>query len=186
MEDEKIVALYFERNEDAIQESEVKYGKYCHTISYNVLRNVEDTEECVNDTWIHAWNAIPPTRPVSLKAFLGKIARNLSLNRLQENHAQKRGNGENYTALEELDEILSAPRTVEEEVEGKLLKETIDLFLEGLSEKYRIVLMQRYWYFYSIEEIARLNGYTVNNVKSLLFRTRKRLKDHLEKEGVTL
>ncbi len=186
MEDEKIVALYFERNEDAIQESEVKYGKYCHTISYNVLRNVEDTEECVNDTWIHAWNAIPPTRPVSLKAFLGKIARNLSLNRLQENHAQKRGNGENYTALEELDEILSAPRTVEEEVEGKLLKETIDLFLEGLSEKYRIVFMQRYWYFYSIEEIARLNGYTVNNVKSLLFRTRKRLKDHLEKEGVTL
>lgn len=186
MEDEKIVALYFERNEDAIQESEVKYGKYCHTISYNVLRNVEDTEECVNDVWIHAWNAIPPTRPVSLKAFLGKIARNLSLNRLQENHAQKRGNGENYTALEELDEILSAPRTVEEEVEGKLLKETIDLFLEGLSEKYRIVFMQRYWYFYSIEEIARLNGYTVNNVKSLLFRTRKRLKDHLEKEGVTL
>ena len=156
------------------------------SISYNVLRNVEDTEECVNDTWIHAWNAIPPTRPVSLKAFLGKIARNLSLNRLQENHAQKRGNGENYTALEELDEILSAPRTVEEEVEGKLLKETIDLFLEGLSEKYRIVFMQRYWYFYSIEEIARLNGYTVNNVKSLLFRTRKRLKDHLEKEGVTL
>lgn len=186
MEDEKIVALYFERNEDAISESELKYGKYCHTVSYNVLRNVEDTEECVNDTWIHAWNAIPPTRPMSLKAFLGKIARNLSLNRLQENHALKRGAGETAAALDELEEILSAPQTVEEEVEAQMLKESIDAFLAGLSEKYRIVFMQRYWYFYSIDEIAKLNGYTVNNVKSLLFRTRNRLKDYLEKEGITL
>ncbi len=186
MEDEKIVSLYFERNEEAISESVTKYGNYCHTISYNVLRNLEDTEECVNDTWIHAWNAIPPTRPVSLKAFLGKIARNLSLNRLQENNAKKRGNGETNALLDELQEILSAPQTVEEEVEAKLLKEMIDSFLAGLSEKYRIVFMQRYWYFYSVEEIAKLNGYTVNNVKSLLFRTRNRLKDYLEKEGISL
>lgn len=186
MEDEKIIELYFSRNETAITETSVKYGGYCHTVSYNVLRVEEDAEECVNDTWLHTWNAIPPTRPDSLKAFVGRIARNLSLNRLKEKNAQKRGAGESDAALEELDEFIASGTTVEDEVEGKLLKEEINRFLGSVPKNMRIVFVQRYFYFCSVKEISQNLGFTENNVKSLLFRARNKLKEHLEKEGFVL
>jgi len=186
LEDLKIIDLYFERDEAAITETSVKYGAYCHTVSWNVLRDTEDAEECVNDTWLHTWNAIPPTRPNSLKAFVGRIARNLSLNRLKEKNAKKRGNGDNDLALEELDEFISAGATVEDEVEGKLLSEEINRFLSTLPKNMRIAFVQRYFYFSSVREIAEDCGFTENNVKSLLFRSRNRLKEHLEREGFVL
>ena len=186
LEDAKIVELYFDRDEAAVAETAVKYGSYCHTVSYNVLRDAEDAEECVNDTWLHTWNAIPPTRPDSLKAFVGRIARNLSLNRLKEKNALKRGAGEADAALEELDEFIASGATVEDEVEGRLLKDEINRFLGGLSRNMRVAFVQRYFYFSTVKEIAANLGLTENNVKSLLFRTRNKLKEHLEKEGFVL
>ncbi len=186
MEDVKIIELYFSRDESAVLETSVKYGSYCHTVSYNVLRVEEDAEECVNDTWLHTWNAIPPTRPDSLKAFVGRIARNLSLNRLKEKNALKRGAGESDAALEELDEFIAAGTSVEDEVEGRLLKEEINRCLAGLSRNMRIVFVQRYFYFSTVREISENLGLTENNVKSLLFRARNKLKEHLEKEGFVL
>ena len=118
MEDVKIIELYFDRDEAAITETYAKYGAYCHTVSYNVLRQEEDAEECVNDTWLHTWNAIPPTRPNSLKAFVGRIARNLSLNRLKEKNAEKRGGGAEDLAYEELDEWIGAGSSVEDTVDS--------------------------------------------------------------------
>lgn len=186
VEDTAIVGLFFSRSEEAITATQTKYGHYLGTISFNILRNTEDSEECVNDTYLRAWNAIPPAKPVSLKAYLAKIVRNLSLNRLESLNAGKRGGNSTDTAFEELEECISDRFSVEEEVEGKLLSESIDRFLGTLSEKYRIVFVQRYFYLYSVEEIAELNGYTVSNVKSLLFRARNRLREYLSEEGFSL
>ncbi len=186
MDDPQIVELYWQRSERAIPETTAKYGALCRSIAGNLLRCPEDAEECVNDTWLHTWNAIPPTRPDSLKAFVGRIARNLSLNRLKEKNAQKRGSGESDAALEELDEFIASGTTVEDEVEGKLLKEEINRFLAGVPRNMRIVFVQRYFYFSSVKEISENLGFTENNVKSLLFRARNTLKEHLEKEGVVL
>lgn len=186
LEDEKIIDLFFRRSEEAITASEAKYGRYLYTVSYNVLRSEEDAEECVNDGFLRAWNAIPPMRPDSLKAYLAKIVRNLSLNRLESENAKKRGGNETAAALEELEECIADRKDVESEVEGKFLTESINAFLGTLPEKYRIVFMQRYFYMYSVNVIAEKNGYSVSNVKSLLFRARNRLKEYLEKEGFVL
>ena len=186
MEDVKIIELYFDRDEAAITETSAKYGAYCHTVSYNVLRQEEDAEECVNDTWLHTWNAIPPTRPNSLKAFVGRIARNLSLNRLKEKNAEKRGGGAEDLAYEELDEWIGAGSSVEDTVDGKLLSEEISRFLSGLSRNMRVVFVQRYFYFSSVHEISENLGLTENNVKSLLFRSRNKLREHLLKEGFVI
>lgn len=186
LEDEKIIDLYFSRDEAAVTATQRKYGRYLHTISWNVLRSEEDAEECVNDTYMRAWNAIPPTHPDNLKAFLAKIVRNLSLNRLESENAKKRGGSETDAALEELEECIADRRNVESEVDGKLLAESINAFLGTLPEKYRVVFMQRYFYLYPVNVIAEKNGYTVSNVKSLLFRARNRLKDYLKEEGFDL
>ena len=186
MEDEKIIDLYFRRDETAISESQAKYGSYLKTVSYNVLRNTEDSEECVSDTWLHAWNAIPPTRPRILKAWYARVTRNLSLNRLQENRAKKRGGGETDTALSELEECIPDNRNVEDEIDGIVLSDMISEFLAGLPKRQRVIFMQRYFYACEIREIAELHHVGESYVKTLLFRLRNRLREVLEKEGISV
>ena len=186
MEDEKIIDLYWTRQENAILETEKKYGSYCRSISFHILKNREDSEECVNDTWLRAWDSIPPKRPDFFAAFLGKIVRNLSISRYRMNHARKRGNGEVDLLLMELEECLPAGKSVEEEIESRETARAIDRFLYGEDEESRNMFIRRYFYVDSIREIAGRLGVSESKVKSQLFRVRNRLKDHLEKEGIVL
>lgn len=183
MDDCKIVDLYFKRQEDAITETDKKYGKYCYSICYNLLRSKEDSEECVNDTYTRLWNLIPPAIPISLKAFIAKIARNVALNRYDYIHAQKR-HVESAVILDEFWEcITTSTPSFEENI---ALKQAINDFLSNLDRKQRIIFLQRYWYFCSIEEIAENNGLGISNVKTTLHRLRKAFKSYLEKEGIEL
>ncbi len=186
MEDGKIIDLYWQRSEAAIAETDTKYGAYCHSISHNILHNKEDAEECVNDTYLKAWHSMPTQRPNCLMAFLGKIVRNLSLDRYRKNHAKKRGDGETELALTELEECLSASGSVEEAVDGKLLTDCIDRFLAGLPRQKRSVFVCRYWYLYPVSEIAKRYGLSESSVTNTLFRLRKQLRRHLETEGITV
>ena len=183
MEDEKIIALYVSGNEEAIRETQTKYGKYCHAIAYNILRNEEDAEECVSDTFLKLWEAVPAVKPNSLKAYLGTVCRHLSLNRLESRSAEKRGGNETNVLLDELSECIPSEKDVEAEVDGRLLKEAINAFLGTIPEKQRIVFMQRYWYCLSVKEISERNGFREENVKTLLFRARNSLKNYLLREG---
>ena len=185
MEDTRIVALYWERSESAIAESEQKYGKYCHTIAYNILHDTCDAEECVNDTWLRAWNSIPPAKPVKLSAFLGKITRNLALNRLEADRAQKRGEGHIPLVLDELEECIpdASAANMADEI---ALRGAINAFLRSLPEETMIVFLQRYWYFMPIAEIAVARKMGESRVKVLLHRARLRLKELLKKEGIVL
>lgn len=184
MEDATIVSLYWQRSESAIEETARKYGAYCRAIARNVLHCDADEEECVNDTYLGAWNAMPPQRPVILRAFLGKIARNLALGRLDYNSARKRG-GAVTVILEELEECLAAPGMgVEETYEAKETVKAINGFLHGLNPIERIVFLRRYWYLDSIREVADRLGMSESKVKSMLFRTRKRLQEYLKREGI--
>lgn len=186
MEDSKIIELYWSRSESAIAESSRKYGSYCRYIAYNILHNNEDSEECVNDTYLRAWNAMPPQRPNKLSAFLGKITRNLSLNRLEKQSAKKRGEGQVPLALEELSECIPSAASVEQAVDDILLTEALNGFLAGLSEDKRKIFMRRYWYLCSVKEIASDFNMSESNVKVTLFRLRGELKQILEKEGIVL
>lgn len=181
MEDSKIIDLYFERSQSAISETQKKYGRYCHTIAYNVLYSNEDAEECVNDTYLRAWQSIPPHRPTSLSSFLGRITRNLALDRYDEKTAQKRG-GSLDLALEEISECL--PDTRGEDRNDKAIKDAINSFLASLPKRTRIIFMQRYWYLSSISEISLSLGISESNVKVILMRTRNKFKAHLEKEEI--
>lgn len=185
MKDEQIVALFWEKDEAAIRNSDAKYGKSLHRISFNILANREDSEECVNDTYVKAWNAIPPERPLRLFAWLGRITRNLSLNRFYENHAKKRG-GQAVVLLSELSDCIPAGQTVEEEVEGKLLTEAIVRWLKGRSEEERTLFLGRYWFGESLASLAILAGTDPNRLAGRMFRLRQSLKDALEKEGITI
>ena len=186
MEDRAIIDLYFGRDEQAITETGNKYGKYLYTVSFNVLRMREDAEECVNDTYMNAWNAIPPTRPDSLKAFLSRITRNLSINRLSAMTAEKRGGTGFDVALDELEECIPDRSSVEAEVEGKLLSEMISSFLRKEPKLHRTIFMRRYYYMNSVQEIAEEEDLSVSNVKVILFRMRGRLREYLESEGISL
>lgn len=183
MEDADIVELYFRRDQRALAETEAKYGTYLNRISMNVLGDREDAAECVNDAYLGAWNAMPPTRPASLRAFLGKIARRLSLNRLRERLAERRGGGETALAIEELGELLPSGRDAQQEAEARELTRTLNGFLRGLPARERAVFMRRYWFFDSLSEIARASGKTEAAVKSQLHRTREKLRDYLDQEG---
>ena len=184
VEDERIVDLYFERSETAISETEQKYGRYCHYIAYNILSSDLDAEECVNDTYLRAWESIPPQRPKLLKSFLGKITRNLALDRYDHDHAQKRGGGVD-TALEEIAECV--PEGDGREMSDEIaLREAINRFIESLPKQTRIIFIRRYWYLCHIDNIARDLGLSVSNVKVILMRTRKKFKTHLEKEGICI
>lgn len=184
MEDLRIIELFFERDEQAIKETEAKYGKLCHHIAYNILSDYADSEECVNDTYLGAWNAIPPTKPENLMAFLAKIARNQALKRLEYRKREKRS-AEVMLTLNELAEVIAddryAPDVSDEEV-GRL----ISRFLRSQKEDVRNVFLRKYYYFDSIEEIAGRYSYTESKVKNMLFRTRNKLKKFLIKEGIEI
>ena len=186
MEDNQIIQLYFDRSEDAISQTAVKYGKYCHTIAYNILHNFEDSEECVNDTYWKAWGIIPPRRPKKLAAFLGKITRNLSLDMYRHYTADKRGGGEMAVALEELGDCVSSLGNMDDYVEQKVLVDALNNFLASLSAEHRKIFMRRYWYVSSVKEIAEDYGISESKVKMSLLRSRNQLKAVLEKEGIAL
>lgn len=184
MNDQQIIELYMERSEKAVSETYDKYSAYCNSISFSILQNSEDAEECVNDTFQKAWESIPPNRPSNLKAFLGKIARNISLNRLKHSKTQKRGSGQIDVLLSELEECISDKFSVENEVDSKQLSQSINAFLESLTAEKRKIFVSRYWYARSIREISAQYNISEEKIKSILFRLRKQLKSHLEKEGM--
>ncbi len=183
MEDEAIVSLYWERSEQAINETEQKYGGFCYSIAYNLLRNTEDASESVNDTYLEAWNSMPPHKPNSLAAFLGRITRRLSVDRWRSNHAEKRGGGAYPVLLDELSECIPSTASVERQVELKELAETVNCFLRELSSEKQQVFLRRYWYGDSMEELAKTFGFSVSKIKSMLFHIREHLREHLKKEG---
>ena len=184
MDDNRIIELYWERSEKAISRTAAKYGGYCYTIAYNILFNNEDSEESVNDTWLAAWNTIPPKRPRQLAAFLGKMTRNSSLDRWKNRTAAKRGGGEVPLVLDELEECISGEDSVEKEYLQKEFARTLNQFLEKLPEMERKVFMCRYWYMDSIENIADRFGFTESKVASMLHRTRGKLRKVLKQEGI--
>lgn len=183
MEDSRIVELYWQKNPDAITETERKYGAYCFGIADNILRNKEDSEECVNDTWLNAWNAMPPQKPAKLQMFLAKITRNLSFNRFHARSAEKRGGGELPLVLDELAECLADESDVESEYEAKELGQCIRRFVRMLPERDGNVFVRRYFFTEPVAEIAKRYGLTGNHVMVILSRTRKKMKTYLIKEG---
>jgi RNA polymerase sigma-70 factor (ECF subfamily) len=185
MEDSRIIDLYWKRSEEAITESDRKYGRYCGTIAMNILGNREDVEECVSDTWLRAWNAIPPARPLILKAFLGKITRNLSLNMLEKSRAGKRGGGEGCAVLDELEEWIADEGADTWSADRYVLTETLKRFLSTLPEEKRVIFVRRYWYMDQVKTIADDLGVGESKVKMTLFRVRKELAQVLKKEGIT-
>ena len=186
MNDEMILDLYWARSESAINETAKKYGNYCLAIATGILQNNEDAEECVSDTYLKAWEAIPPQRPVIFKSFLGKITRNLSLNKYKEHKTKKRGGGEIALMLSELEECIPSRSNVETEYESNQVIEIINSWLLSLERENRVVFVRRYWYADTIKIIAARFKISESKVKSMLFRTRKILKTYLEKEGVVL
>ncbi|MCD8119877.1 MAG: sigma-70 family RNA polymerase sigma factor [Lachnospiraceae bacterium] len=186
MEDTRIIALYNERSEDAIRETDLKYGRMCTSIAHNILKRREDAEECVSDTWLRAWNTIPPEQPSCLSAFLSKIVRNLSLNRLKFLQTKKRGGSTYYVALDELDAVLADEKMSADPVDELFLRDLLNTFLEQLPEDSRLVFIGRYWHFDSIKDIAAATGFSVSKTKMLLLRARNDLKEYLRKEGVFL
>ena len=181
MEDEEIIALYFDRNEQAVYETREKYGPYCTAIAYNILSSFEDTEECVSDTWLRTWDSIPPKRPQSLKGYVGRIAHNLALTMYRRQHAQKRS-----VITEVLEELqISSLSDPEETLEQKELASLISRFLRTLPLEKRRVFVLRYWYYETIPSIARTTGWKESRIKSELSRTRKKLRNYLEQEGFT-
>lgn len=183
MEDSKIIELYFARSENAIPETEKKYGAYCKTIAKNILQSEEDAEECLNDTYFAAWNSIPPAVPEKLSLFLGKITRNLSLNRYRKNKTQKRGGYENSAVFEELNEVVSGNDDVEKNYERREVLLAMNEFLGTLSEEKRSIFICRYWYFDSMENIAKRFGKKESGIYSELERTRKKLRKYLKERG---
>lgn len=184
MTDEQIIGLYFARSEEAITATSQQYGSYCKEIAMRILQDVWDSEECVNDTYLQVWNRVPPTRPNSLKCFLGRITRNLALKRLDNREAQKRGGGQVVLSLEELGEVIADGNTVEKQVDEKDLLQLLNRFVGSLPKEKRIVFVARYWHLYSIEEISSRLNLSESKVKSILFRVRNELKARLRKEGI--
>ena len=183
MDDKGIIDLYLDRSEKAISETAVKYGKYCFSIAFNILTDKEDSEESVNDTWLAAWNNIPPRVPSILSTFLGKITRNISLNRWKSRRVYKRGGGEVVIALDELDECISTGESAEDSFEKKELLRSVNRFLGDLQDTERNIFVCRYWYLDSIANIAERFGFSESKVTSMLHRIRGKLRKHLEKEG---
>ena len=184
MNDREIVNLYWQRSEQAISETEQKYGRYCHRIAYNILESSEDSEECVNDTWMSAWNAMPDKRPERLGPFLARITRNLALTKIVRRTAKKRGGGEAELALEELDECLSSGWQLEMEIETRELSRAIDAFIGKLPEKEQLVFVGRYWFVATERELAKKLGMSRSGVAAMLKRIRAKLKTYLLTEDL--
>ncbi len=183
MQDEKIVQLYWDRDEQAIGESSAKYGAYCSAIAGNILNSRTDAEECVNDTWLRAWNAMPPHWPVLLQAFLGKITRNLAFDRYKALRAQKRGGGQMDLVLDELAECVSGRDDPQDAWQAEELRREIDAFLLALPEEQQAIFLLRYWYADSVQAIAKRFGRSENSVSVALSRLRGKLKSHLHERG---
>ena len=186
MEDEKIIELFLERNEEGIVQMQKKYSNYCGAVARRIVGSYEDAEECVNDTWLRAWNSIPPHQPENLAGYLAKIVRNLAISCYKKQHTIKRG-GDNVTmALDELSDCISDGRRVEERMEQKVLTDAIAAFLRGKNELKRNIFIQRYFYLIEVKEIAVRFQMKENTVKSILYRMRKELGKYLQKEGIYL
>lgn len=185
MDDEKIIALFFERSEQALKQLDIKYGKLCHKLSYNILNNRQDAEECVNDAYLGAWNTIPPTKPNPLQAYICKIVRNISLKLYYRKKAAKR-NSIYEIAMQELEAYLSAPNTVEAEIDARELARIIESFLDTQNEENCVIFMRRYWFSDTYAEIAKRVGISEKNVSVRLTRIRKQLKEYLIERGVYL
>lgn len=184
MEDGQIVDLYWARDERALAETESKYGGYCRAIARNILADAEDVRECVNDTWLGAWNAMPEDRPSRLGVYLGTITRRIALNRRKAASAAKRGGGQVPLALEELAQCVPASEDVSSRLELKALTAAVNGFVKGLPPAERRVFLCRYWYLDPVADIAARFGFSQSKVKSMLARTRKKLRVYLEKEGL--
>ena len=178
IEDEKIIDLFFNRSEKAIQELDIKYGKVCHKLSYNILNNKQDAEECVNDAYLGAWNAIPPTRPNPLLSYIVKIVRNISLKIYWRKEAAKRS-GHYKIALEEIEGYITDQKTVEDEIEARGLARIIEEFLDTLTVENRVIFMRRYWFADSYKDIAELVGISEKNISVRLTRIREKMKQYL-------
>ena len=183
MDDKAIVELYFARSEQAISETANKYGGYCYSIANNILSNNEDSEESVNDTYVAAWRAIPPRRPSVLSTFLGKITRHIAIDRWRERNASKRGGGEIPLALEELQDCVAGMQNLETDCERKEIIKAYVKFLDTLPTTERRVFLCRYWYVESMETIADKFGFSQSKVKTMLYRTREKLRKQLAQEG---
>lgn len=186
MDDNTIIGLYFNRDEQAVRETILAYGDYCRTVARNILGNPEDAEEAVADTWLKVWNTIPPQKPRFLKLYLAKITRNIALNTYREQSAKKRGGGQVVLALEELGACVSQSGSVESIIDERLLRNTIQSFLQQISKKDRMVFVRRYFFLEDTSAIAQRYGLKESNVLLILSRTRKRLRDYLIKEGYDL
>ena len=186
MEDSAIIDLYWAREERALSETDAKYGGYCRSIAHNILKNREDSEECVSDTWLHTWNAIPPTRPGCLRAFLGCITRNLSFTRWEAARAQKRGGGQTEILLSELADCLPGGERVDARLDAQAVTLTIEAYLRTQTRENRQLFLRRYYYGDSVRRLSGLFGLTENTVKSRLFRLRAGLRDALLKEGIAV
>ena len=186
MKDNEIINLYWSRDEAAITATADTYGNYCYSIAYNILSNNEDAEECVNDTWLNAWKSIPPHRPNRLSTYLGKITRNLSLDRYKLLTAQKRGKGQVELALSEIEGCVPAQTDMEQIADEMVLVNAIEAFLRSQSRTACNIFIGRYWYLYSIRDLAGAYRMSESKVMSLLHRMRSKLKLHLEKEGISL
>lgn len=184
MEDAAIVELFWQRSEKAITETDRKYGRYCRSIACNICGIREDAEECVNDTWFQAWNRMPEERPGLLSVFLGGITRNLALDRVKTGRRKKRGSGQVPLALEELAECVADNITLEQTVEDRELERTVGAFVAGLPETEKIVFILRYWYLVPVSKISEKLQFSESKTKSILFRTRKKLKSHLQEVGL--
>ena len=180
MEDKSIIELYFQRDEKAITESQNKYGSYCRAVAHNILHSKEDTEECVNDTWLRSWNSMPPDKPNRLSVYFGRITRNLAIDRYRKQQSMKHGGGQIAICLDELSECIGESTSVEDTV---ALKDLLSKFLLSLPEKNRHIFLFRYWYMMPVSDIADHYEMTSDAVKMLLSRTRKKLEDYLKKEG---
>lgn len=186
MEDSEIIGLYWRRSEEAVSAAAEKYESYCSAIAARILDDPEDARECVNDTWLAAWSSIPPQKPEKLSAYLGRLTRNLSLNRAKARAAEKRGGGQRELALAELEECVPDPRGVEEAVEQRELAQALNRFLYVQSAPRRNIFIRRYWYLVPIRELAGESGMSESAMTSLLFRMRGQLKRFLEQEGIAL
>ena len=186
MEDAEIIDLYWRRDQRAIDETHGKYGGFLNAIAWNILRSHDDAEECVNDTYLRTWNAIPPARPSAFRAWLGRIVRNLSLNRWKQSRTAKRGGDGMEVLLGELDDCVPEPHGTEKAMEDQEIASLISAFLRRQSPESRVIFLRRYWYGQSVADIAAGMNCGEGKVKSALFRTRKALRTYLEQEEVFL
>lgn len=184
MQDDRIIELFWQRDEAAIEQTDEKYGSYCSSIAMQILENRESVKECVNDTWLRAWESIPPQRPSALRLFLGKITRNLSLNRARDLAREKRGGGQAVLALDELLDCVPAAPSPETVLENREITASIERWLSALPRENRVTFMLRYWHCESAASVARRLGWTESKTSSLLRRLRISLKSHLESEGI--